>query len=498
MNEKGFAVTSLLYGAIALILIISIVVISVMTTTRSLNTDFVDIVEGELTLAIENYNKSIEPHVPELVGEMIPVIYSGGAWIKADITNYDDSWYDYEEQRWANVVTVSKDTRSTYISAEVGTTISLEHIDAMFVWIPRYSYTIKPNYGVSDYGGSSVTADTPGAINIKWVDNTITDTGSANYTGTTITNWYTPPGFCWGNSCDDPATRANAENRELNGIWVAKFETSTNDVTCNETATTANCSKILQPFIKPSVTSWRYADMSTGFNSIKNYMNGSNGTTYYGFTGSLYDSHYMKNTEWAVINYLSQSKYGKYGNESYLGANKEVAINNCNLYITGIGGDSVNASSSSSSCTKNTYDTTKGQAASTTGTVYGVYDMSGGAFEWVMANMKSTAGSFNPASSGFTSLELKYYNSYDRASSASDYSTFILGDSTKETALFYKDRGFMMHNGYESPWMIRGGLHSLENESGIFQFYFAQAGGASAPAGGNYANVGFRITVVPN
>ena len=35
----------------------------------------------------------------------------------------------------------------------------------------------------------------------------------------------------------------------------------------------------------------------------------------------------MKNSEWAVVAYLSQSRYGKLGNENFKGANKEVYQN---------------------------------------------------------------------------------------------------------------------------------------------------------------------------
>ena len=44
-------------------------------------------------------------------------------------------------------------------------------------------------------------------------------------------------------------------------------------------------------------------------------------------------------------------------------------------YITGIAGDSVAASASDS--TTNTYNTSKGMLASTTGNIYGVYDVNG-------------------------------------------------------------------------------------------------------------------------
>ena len=42
----------------------------------------------------------------------------------------------------------------------------------------------------------------------------------------------------------------------------------------------------------------------------------------YGFKESEVDTHAMKNLEWGAVAYLSQSKYGKYGNPNYEGANK--------------------------------------------------------------------------------------------------------------------------------------------------------------------------------
>ena len=46
----------------------------------------------------------------------------------------------------------------------------------------------------------------------------------------------------------------------------------------------------------------------------------------------------MKNSEWGAVAYLSQSRYGKYGNSDYEGTQKEVYINNSSNYITGRSG----------------------------------------------------------------------------------------------------------------------------------------------------------------
>ena len=44
----------------------------------------------------------------------------------------------------------------------------------------------------------------------------------------------------------------------------------------------------------------------------------------YGFKETEVDTHAMKNLEWGSVAYLSQSKYGKYGNPNYECANKEI------------------------------------------------------------------------------------------------------------------------------------------------------------------------------
>ncbi len=94
--------------------------------------------------------------------------------VKADSST--NNWYNYDKQEWANAVTVSTDTRSTYLSAEIGSTISMDDIETMWVWIPRYSYTIASENGTTYYGkrgvylNSTPTAALPGEIDIKFVD----------------------------------------------------------------------------------------------------------------------------------------------------------------------------------------------------------------------------------------------------------------------------------------------------------------------------------------
>ncbi len=83
----------------------------------------------------------------------------------------------------------------------------------------------------------------------------------------------------------------------------------------------------------------------------------------------------MKNMDWGAIAYLTQSKYRKEG---------EVWANSNTAYKTGCAGSSVSATNESI-C--NEYYTELGQNASTTGNIYGIYDMSGGIHEYVMGGM---------------------------------------------------------------------------------------------------------------
>ena len=89
----------------------------------------------------------------------------------------------------------------------------------------------------------------------------------------------------------------------------------------------------------------------------------------------------IKNMEWGAVAYLSHSKYG---------INKEMALNSANTYTTGCGPQSEGSTSSGSKC--NAYDTSLGQTSSTTGNIYGIYDMSGGSSEYVMGNIVSPDG----------------------------------------------------------------------------------------------------------
>ncbi len=420
-------------------------------------------------------------NAPELIGDMIPVVYDGINWIKADL----GTWYNYDIGQWANAVTVTQASRQDYVDAQAGTPISMSDINGMFVWIPRYSYTIKGDYGYQGYGGNTPSQATPGAIDIMFHSTDLTHlitAGTPTYDTFLPEYWHTPAAFCWGNSCDDPTTRSNDENEELPGIWVAKFETGTNG--------TATSNIVQQPVVRPNATSWRNVNVSTAVSTVRRYMNNFDsdklGERIYGLSGSEFDTHVMKNTEWGAVAYLSQSKYGKYGNENYAGIYKEVLSNNCSSYKTGVSSAVLNATVTSATCLSNTYDTLAGQSASTTGNIYGVYDMSGGAHDYVMGFVKNV-----PNNSNLSSIEKKYYNEYEI--NEENKIEPILGDAMSETQNFYNDY-FSLIPEHNFGWIQRGEGHISSGTadtrtSGVFYSFYFQ--------GTNEITKGFRITITP-
>ena len=418
-------------------------------------------------IVVTSYDrKQNTPNVPELDDGMIAVTYNGSNWVKADAnTNY---WYNYNSGQWANAVTVSSSTRDTYKNANVGTVISMDDIETMWVWIPRYSYTIGSEDGTNYYGkqgdylDSTPTQELPGEIDVKFVSENVKDRGTAKYivnNGISNNSWYTPDAFTFG-------------DEELSGIWVGKFETSSSNPSASYGG--GNTTE-LDAMIKPNVTSWRYINISNAFNvGLKMNDEGNR----YGFTDAI-DTHMMKNSEWAVVAYLSQSKYGKLGNINYSGANKEVYQNKSDSFITGCSYGAPSNANTDYGCQYQYNIDINGTGASTTGTIYGIYDMSGGTVEYVMANYNDII-----SSSGFTSMpESKYYDKY----TSSDVNIACNGEeclshSLSEMVGWYNDESYMIRDQYE--WMIRGGGYFINN-SGIFRY--------GVMSGGIHYDYSFRL-----
>ena len=431
-------------------------------------------------------------NAPELTSNMIPVYYdsTSDSWKKASTTKGDTSnkWYDYDNKMWANAVTVTNTNRATYLKSKAGTTIPMGDINTMWVWVPRYTYTYL-NTNTPQEINVKFESGTASTGTIKCTDN-VTGTSSTSETCTDTTNnglvagtsTYTHPAFWW----DKNDNNLREENEELTGIWVGKFEVSS-DTTCtasNSVAVGSGCNlQTIRPQIKPDVTSWRGAQVGTFFNGIQKMRENGN---QYGFA-TTDETHMMKNMEWGAVTYLSHSKYG---------INKEIAINSANTYTTGCGPQSEGSTSSGATC--NSYTTTLGQSASTTGNVYGVYDMSGGAYEYMMGNMVysngqqmsgyGTSNNYNSAFTGYLGNDKttftgtysfpskRYYDKYSYGTSNTEYTRGKLGDATKEmaptggTGNWYRDYANFVNSNY--PWVLRGGYYGDGANAGAFYFHY--------------------------
>ncbi len=422
------------------------------------------------------YKDESKANIPSLRG-LVPVVYDEekSSWKIIDPT---EEWYDYDNQWWANAVILREDLRE---EKNIGDLISVptENNDfnssdvlAMFVWIPRYSYTIKSEYGRKlSESDLEPTKETPGAIDIKFVGvDSIKENGLATYEGDTPSEWYTHPAFTFG-------------EEELSGIWVGKFETShetfynstqSNNLSCtNELCENADGIRIL-----PNVQSLRYNDVSNFFFASRSIERDGNP---FGINSSLTDTHMMKNSEWGAVAYLSQSKYGKSGKYR-----EEVYNNNCNKYITGIGSDSVSDDSSSLTCTnsKNKYNGENGVKSSTTRNIYGVYDMRGGAYELVMGNYNNKVNVSGFQEDFFnTEGNSKYYDKYTIGRCTNGE---CKGHALEETAGWYGDTAKFLVEGY--LWYVRGGVHEAEISGGVFMFGYSN---------GDVGKRSFRVVFSP-
>ena len=336
-----------------------------------------------------------------------PILFKNMVPIKYEnnkwiIADLGQKWYDYDAKEWANAVVLNSG-----VTKNVGDEVTEEEISLWYVWIPRYKYTI--------FNGNNGSA-TAQLINVTFeneVDKTgtvtCTDNADGSETCSTITNGkstYTHPAFKFGNT-------------NLTGFWVGKFEVSGSTSTIT---------------VKPNVTSLRSQTVSSFFTAIQNVK------TTYGISNA--DSHMAKNMEWGAVAYLKQSKYG-------LGTT-DIAVNTNSSYYTGGG-------------TSDAYKTNVAQ--STTGNIYGIYDMSGGAWEFVMGNYNDTI-----SNAGFSSMPAaKYYDKYTSR-------TGKTGDATKETLTTFGSNTGGWYSDYADfpfssrPWFRRGGGYDSGTNAGVFYF----------------------------
>jgi hypothetical protein len=426
---------------------------------------------------------------PVLKDGLIPVtIDNDGVVKKADITK---EWYSYTNKQWANAVILNDESKS-YSNEEV---IPEENIESYFVWIPRYRYQIFNDGMYSEL--SSINANAPQEIKVEFESKEVIASD-----GVRKGQWLTHPAFT---------------SFDVNGIWVGKFETGYKGST-DKTSAESNAIEPDKVQIKPNVNSWRNIQVSNAFYTSYDYKR-------------EFDSHMMKNTEWGAVAYLQHSKYG---------SKSSVRINNHENFITGysaVNEPTCGIRGVSESCNAFGYlqdvtmpwNTSIGYLASTTGNISGIYDMSGGAAEYMMSlvldqdgNILSGAnnmyhsgfnGTFgcptcNGDTSGLTELihgipfniASKYYDQYAYSENDITYSNRILGDATGEMGPFMLDN-VLASNRKISSWYSDEAWFASNSTSFLLRGYFFRSGiGAGifafdGSSGSNISSHGFRLTL---
>jgi len=201
-----------------------------------------------------------------------------------------------------------------------------------------------------------------------------------------------------------PAFRYNdGTEKKLAGIWVAKYEMSNNGSNV--------------PQSKPGIASWRSITVADCFTKSKNMY-------------TQYNSHLIRNCEWGAVAYLAQSKYGRHG--------MQVGMNSSN-FITG------------ASVTQ-----------STTGNKYGVFDMNGGAWEYVAAGLSTNVANT------FGSANVEYYDAYTSYGDRYGDAVYETSTSSSGNTSWYGDISSFLNS--TLTFHGRAGFYGIGEAAGLFGF----------------------------
>ena len=450
-------------------------------------------VVGTQANAVGYQEEILNGSYPVLKDNLVPVVISDtGVVTKADINK---EWYSYEKKNWANSV-ILKDESVVYKNGEE---IPEDNIESYFVWIPKYSYQL---WDLGNYSGLTSISDKTQEIKIKFGTSNTSDNVSGECT-TPMKDNQGIAGTSGNCKVGDYMTHPAFLAFDTTGLWVGKFETGYDGATTTAGAqvNSVDTNKIV---IKPNVYSWR--NITVG-NMFKNS---------YDYKRDL-DSHMMKNTEWGSVAYLQHSAYG---------SGTSVRINNNKAYITGYAAavEPTLGYNSQNSITGNRVEATglgldgtytvnylnkNSVAASTTSNYSGVYDMSGGAWEYVMGY--TTGATTVGGNSSITNLYsnffsdstyLKYWDKYTSTLNT-NFNNKILGDATGEMGPFGSEKDLDSNIRYKSSWykdyanfanssvswFARGGIWYYGTTSGIFAI--------GSDIGGMDGVVSYRVVLAP-
>lgn len=286
--------------------------------------------------------------------------YNNGCWRVADTSK---NWYNYEKGMWANVIVLSETGSycnragtncldqlykhsANYYKANPGAEISLDDISSMLVWIPRFK--------------EESTTNENGYIetNITFKELSDTDVHPA-FTKETVVS----------------STEVN--NTDVSGFWVEKFENGGKPLYIYRGYVYYGGPGFINNLSDDMITNYQWGAIS--MLSLSQYGNSVNSSCNHTITSTTLYSYDTSSDPKEVImitgNIKETTAYD--GRKLTIIPGDDIdATSLYNLLITDIGGD------------KNV-----GYCASTSGTIYGIYDMVGGLDEYVFAVLTSADGS---------------------------------------------------------------------------------------------------------
>ena len=382
------------------------------------------------------YSKEKKVNAPTLLTGMTPIKFemptdsTMGTTIKTDVS--DENWYQYgttyETRKWANAQT--KDGSMWVWIPRFAYKITGETIDVKFLIGITDTY-YKDDGSIGTAQRQTKVDQTIDSAADYTVHPAFTNESSINYanggwdselTGIWVAKF--EAGYASGNN--SAPVVASGVNYSQKTSYVQATESTTGS---NTTLVARNWldgiyavqnadntyswkdgkeTSIKYPTFQGTTYAMNYININDAYKISRALTDSGN---IYGLSSASTNSHLMKNSEWGACAYLSQSKYGQNGTEmttnninlnsggdkrteeiaGQIGVVSVYAVTGCSSNTTDTANnvvtiENLNASTgdtgvSGTNGTAYKWNQKTGQNASTTGTIYGIYDMSGGTWE---------------------------------------------------------------------------------------------------------------------
>ena len=366
--------------------------------------------------------------------------------IEGDAGFAESKWYEYKEQ--SGDTTSGGNSHWANVKTEDG---------SYFVWIPRYAYRIV--YFDTPENAEAYRADKSQTTGIIGYSDARGIVDAEGKTPSDLQDPVTSIGIGENKLRTHPAFETDLDqggwSNKLEGIWVAKYEASKGSNN--------------KPKFEPGVSSWRNETIGDMYDIAYNYDRNK-------------ESHLMKNSEWGVVAYLTESKYGKNGTV--------VSKNTDSGYYTAGGSGA---------------EPTTNKLQSTTGNEYGIFDTVGGAYEYIAGYIADSSLSYG---NSFASKDDTKNNKTESTPYATVYKMAtsniltdnynininkIFGDATTEistsgngTTSWHSAYSYFVgiKNSDVCPFFLRGGYYNSSNAGSC---YF------NTVSGDRYSGSSFRV-----